>query len=91
MSGTIGQATNGAVVILEHRYYGQSQPFRDMSVANLKYHTIAQAMDDLVYFAQNVNLTMPGGDTDAIRPHKAPWILLGGSYAGALTSWTLNQ
>ncbi|TEB28027.1 peptidase S28 [Coprinellus micaceus] len=91
MSGTIAQATNGAVVILEHRYYGESQPFRDMSVAHLEYHTIAQAMDDLVYFAQNVNLTMPGGDTDAIRPHKAPWILLGGSYAGALTSWTLNQ
>ncbi|KAJ2922949.1 hypothetical protein H1R20_g14152, partial [Candolleomyces eurysporus] len=91
MVGTIAQATNGAAIVLEHRFYGQSNPYPDMTVESLQVHTIEQAMDDLVYFAQNAKLAMPGGDTESVRPHKAPWILLGGSYAGALTSWTLNQ
>lgn len=30
---------------------------------------------------------MPHGDE--LTPDKAPWILIGGSYAGALTSWTM--
>ncbi|KAF5313669.1 hypothetical protein D9611_010202 [Ephemerocybe angulata] len=91
MSGFIAQATNGAVINLEHRFYGKSMPFADMSVKSLQVHTVEQAIEDLVYFAQNVQLAMPGGKTDAVRPHKIPWILLGGSYSGALTSWTLNQ
>ena len=41
---------------------------------------IQQAIDDLEYFAKNVNLPMPGGDS--VTPDKAPWILVGGSYAG---------
>lgn len=30
---------------------------------------------------------MPGGD--AVGPEEAPWVLVGGSYSGALTSWTM--
>jgi hypothetical protein len=30
---------------------------------------------------------MPGGD--AVKPGQAPWILIGGSYSGALTGWTM--
>lgn len=41
---------------------------------------IQQAIEDLEYFAKNVNLPMPGGDS--VTPDKAPWILVGGSYAG---------
>ena len=74
-------------IVLEHRYYGESNPFNDLSVASLEYHTIQQAIDDLVYFAQNVQLPMPGGDQ--VTPDQAPWILVGGSYAGALTSFTM--
>ena len=34
------------------------------------------------------SLPMPGGD--AVKPvTQAPWILVGGSYSGALTGWTL--
>ncbi|KAJ8469607.1 hypothetical protein ONZ51_g8879 [Trametes cubensis] len=41
----------------------------------------------LEYFAKNVDLPMPGGD--AVKPGQAPWVLIGGSYSGALTSFTV--
>lgn len=73
--------------MLEHRYYGLSNPFGDLSSASLKYHTIQQAIDDLEYFAKNVKLAQPDGDS--VKPGQAPWVLIGGSYSGALTSFTL--
>ena len=73
--------------MLEHRFYGESAPFADLSTPNMTYHTIQQAIDDHEYFAKNVKLAMPGGNS--VGPTKAPWILVGGSYSGALTSWTM--
>lgn len=74
--------------MLEHRFYGNSTPGGDLSVQHLQFHTIQQAIDDLEYFANNVKLAMPGGD--AVKPNvQAPWVLIGGSYSGALTSWTM--
>ncbi|GLB34086.1 putative to MEROPS serine peptidase family S28 [Lyophyllum shimeji] len=85
--GQIAQQQNGSTILLEHRFYGFSNPRPDLSVESLRLHTIQQAIDDLVYFAQHVHLPMPGGDQ--VTPDKAPWILIGGSYSGALTSWTM--
>lgn len=73
----------------EHRFYGLSNPKPDLSVASLQLHTLAQAVEDLVYFAENVQLAMPGGNN--VQPGKAPWVLIGGSYAGALTAWTMTR
>ncbi|KAI0065740.1 peptidase S28 [Artomyces pyxidatus] len=86
INGQIAQQQKGATIVLEHRYFGLSNPFSDLSVASLKYHTVQQAIDDLAYFADNVKLPMPGGDQ--VPPSKAPWILIGGSYSGALTAFT---
>ena len=88
INGRIAQQENGATIVLEHRFYGESTPFGNLEVSSLKYHTIQQAIDDLEYFAKNVKLPMPGGD--AVKPTtQAPWILVGGSYSGALTGWTM--
>ncbi|OCH84125.1 peptidase S28 [Obba rivulosa] len=87
LNGLIADQQNGATVVLEHRFYGLSNPLPDLSSQSLRLHTIQQAIDDLEYFAKNVNLPMPGGDE--VAPGKAPWILIGGSYSGALTSWTM--
>lgn len=87
INGQVAQQEHGATIVIEHRYYGPSNPFSDMSEKNLKYHNIQQAIDDLEYFAKNVKLAMPGGDS--VGPTEAPWVLIGGSYSGALTSWTL--
>ena len=89
INGQIAQQEHGATIILEHRYFGLSNPFSDLSVPNLKYHTIRQAIEDLAYFAQNVQLPMPGGDS--VAAPNTPWILVGGSYSGALTSWTIQE
>ncbi|KAG6809627.1 hypothetical protein H0H92_015482 [Tricholoma furcatifolium] len=87
MNGMIAQQQNGSTIVLEHRFFGLSNPYPDLTEESLKLLTIQQAIDDLVYFAQNVNLPMPGGDH--LTPDHAPWIIIGGSYAGALTSWTM--
>ncbi|KAG8840366.1 hypothetical protein FRB91_006171 [Serendipita sp. 411] len=54
-------------------------------------HTIEQAIEDLVYFARNVHLPFPEAieDGNNVGPDKNPWILVGGSYSGALVSWTM--
>ncbi|KAI1784405.1 peptidase S28 [Ganoderma leucocontextum] len=87
INGRIAQALNGSTIVLEHRFFGASNPYNDLSVESFQVHTVQQAVDDLVYFAQNVQLPMPGGDQ--LAPGKAPWVLVGGSYAGALTSFTM--
>ncbi|KAI0309978.1 serine carboxypeptidase S28-domain-containing protein, partial [Amylostereum chailletii] len=87
INGQIAQQEKGAAIVLEHRYYGLSNPFPDLTVKSLKYHTIQQGVDDLEYFAKHVKLPMPGGDK--VAPGQAPWILVGGSYAGALTAFTM--
>ena len=89
INGLIAQQQNGSTIVLEHRFYGYSNPYPDLTVNSLKVHTIQQAIDDLVYFAENVKLPMPNGDQ--VGPDNAPWILVGGSYSGALTSWTLVE
>ncbi|KIM91231.1 hypothetical protein PILCRDRAFT_59170 [Piloderma croceum F 1598] len=89
INGQIAQQQKGATIVLEHRFYGQSNPYNNLSVQSLQVHTIQQAIEDLVYFAENVKLAMPGGDN--VTPDVAPWILIGGSYAGALTAWTMTN
>ncbi|KIK54084.1 hypothetical protein GYMLUDRAFT_232374 [Collybiopsis luxurians FD-317 M1] len=88
INGQIAQQQSGSTIVLEHRYYGLSNPVPDLSGKNMKYHTIQQAIDDLEYFANNVVLPMPNGDK--LSPATAPWVvLIGGSYGGALTAWTM--
>ncbi|KAG2749898.1 hypothetical protein P692DRAFT_201788590 [Suillus brevipes Sb2] len=87
INGLIAQQQNGAAVIMEHRFFGFSNPYDNLKSQSLALLTIQQAIDDLVYFATTADLPMPGGD--AVKPGQAPWVLVGGSYPGALTSYTM--
>ncbi|KAI0644791.1 peptidase S28 [Trametes meyenii] len=89
LNGRVAQELNGATVVLEHRFFGDSNPYQNLSIESFRVHTVEQAIQDLVYFAQNVHLPMPSGDQ--VAPGKAPWILIGGSYSGALTSYTMSS
>ncbi|KAI6044410.1 peptidase S28 [Pisolithus marmoratus] len=90
INGLIAQQQNGATIVIEHRFFGLSNPYPDLSSQSLAVLTIQQAIDDLVYFAGQASLPMPGGAS--VKPDTTPWILIGGSYAGALTAWTMvNQ
>ncbi|KAI0054263.1 hypothetical protein BV25DRAFT_1776703, partial [Artomyces pyxidatus] len=88
MVGLIAQQQHGAMIEIEHRYYGQSSPMANLSSANLRYHTIDQAIEDLAYFAQNVHLPILGGDQ--LSPSHAPWVLVRGSYSGDGTIFLMS-
>ncbi|PGG95156.1 hypothetical protein AJ79_10223 [Helicocarpus griseus UAMH5409] len=88
----LAQATNGLGVVLEHRYYGKSVVTEDLSAKNLRFLTTEQAMADSAYFAQNVVFEGVDGKDLDLRVGKggkdqAPWIIYGGSYAGAQVSF----
>ncbi|KAG0695749.1 peptidase S28 [Suillus ampliporus] len=87
INGLIAQQQKGAAILIEHRFFGSSNPYDNLTSQSLALLTIEQAIDDLVYFATMADLPMAGGD--AVKPGQAPWILIGGSYSGALTSWTM--
>lgn len=66
--------------MLEHRYYGKSQPTSDMSTDNLIYLNSEQALADLASFRnfihRSYNLTAAN-----------KWVSFGGSYSGSLSAW----
>jgi hypothetical protein len=78
--GQIAQQEHGAVLLFEHRFFGFSNPYPDLKTESLNLLTLDQSIEDIVYFAENVNLPMPGGDI--VTPDVAPWIIGGGSYSG---------
>jgi hypothetical protein len=83
-------ATNGLGVILENRYYGESWPFDNSTTDNLRYLTTEQTIADNAYFAQNaVFPNTTGGDN--LTADTTPWILYGGSLAGAQTAFSLVE
>ena len=65
-------------VALEHRYYGESQPFPSQTTENLKFLSMDQALEDLAVFEkfaqEKLNLT-------------GKWIAVGGSYPGELAAF----
>lgn len=68
------------VMALEHRYYGASNPVKDMSTENLKYLTSEQALEDLARFMTN-------DDIKTIVGENAKWFVFGGSYPGNMAAW----
>lgn len=82
-------ATNGLGVIIENRYYGDSFPYTNLTTDTLAYLTNEQTIADFAYFAQHA--TFPGLDTNqSLTAPGTPWILYGGSLAGAQTSFTVK-
>lgn len=86
ITGLFAQAIGGAVVMMEHRYWGDSSPYSVLTTENLTYLTLDNSIKDTTYFARNVELPFDtNGSSNAIN---APWVFSGGSYSGALSAWT---
>lgn len=66
------------IVAIEHRYYGKSQPFSELTVENLQYLNTDEVIADLANF-QTVIMKKNNWN--------GPWIAIGGSYAGALSAY----
>ncbi|KAK8110265.1 uncharacterized protein PG998_006722 [Apiospora kogelbergensis] len=79
------QATNGIGVILEHRYYGESWPVKDLNTPNMRFLTTDQALADTAYFAQHVKF--PGLEHLDLTSATTAYIAYGGSYAGAFVAF----
>merc|ERR1712032_1510079 len=70
-------ATYGArLLVLEHRFYGDSQPFDDWSLENLAYLSSQQALSDLAYFLGAMK-----------KEYDSEVLVIGGSYPGAMSAW----
>ena len=78
---------NGLGVILENRYYGESYPYNTSTTDQLAYLTTEQTIADNEYFATHA--TFPGIDADLCAPN-TPWIVYGGSLAGAQTAFSIK-
>jgi hypothetical protein len=72
------KALNASVVALEHRYYGQSVPFANLTLENMKYLTVHNALEDAAAFQRFAKQNLP---------LTGPWIAVGGSYAGMLAAF----
>ncbi|CUS09404.1 unnamed protein product [Tuber aestivum] len=78
------------LILWEHRFYGASMPdmtsamrFTPDKIADyLKYHTIEQALEDVVVFAKQFTF-----GNEIVSPGEVPWVFLGGSYPGARGAW----
>ncbi|KAB8296041.1 hypothetical protein EYC80_008849 [Monilinia laxa] len=86
ITGLYAQEVKGAVVMVEHRYWGESSPYENLTTTNLQLLTLKQAIADFVYFAKTVDL--PFDTNHSSNAATAPWIFSGGSYSGALSAWT---
>lgn len=55
LSGELAKVSHGATIVLESRFIAKSNPGPDLSAKTLAgLHTIEQAVEDIVYFSQNV-------------------------------------
>jgi len=80
---TLAKELNALVVMIEHRYYGQTLPFGDDSykVENMVWNNAEQVLVDYAIFLQNLRSANP----DQLM--KSAFIGFGGSYGGMLVSW----
>jgi pimeloyl-ACP methyl ester carboxylesterase len=76
----LAQTYKGLIVTLEHRYYGKSHPFAQLTTDNLQYLSSRQALADLAVFITNFTRNLN-------PPHERRIFTIGGSYSGALSAW----
>ncbi|KAK6535704.1 hypothetical protein TWF694_002154 [Orbilia ellipsospora] len=85
-TGLIAKEIGAAVVVVEHRYWGTSTPCTDLTAKCLQHLTLRNSIADFVRFAKEVKL--PFDTSGQSNADNAPWIMIGGSYPGALAAWT---
>ena len=85
-TGVLAEKIGAATIVIEHRYWGTSTPFTNLTTANMTYLTLDNAIHDLTYFASKAHL--PFASYASSNADAVPWVLMGGSYSGALSAWT---
>ncbi|KAF5300718.1 hypothetical protein FQR65_LT09114 [Abscondita terminalis] len=70
----------GKIVVLEHRYYGRSSPFSNLTTENLVYLNVEQALEDIANFVDAMKKTRAELSTSKVA-------VFGCSYSGSLATW----
>ncbi|KAJ2091781.1 hypothetical protein GGI16_005973 [Coemansia sp. S142-1] len=83
---SLASETNGLMVAIEHRFFGDSNPMPDLSGASLKYLTLENTLEDFAHFIRVVKTNSSSLFKTAI-PAKSKIVFVGGSYGGALAAW----
>lgn len=69
---------------VEHRYYGESYPVNTWnSTQDYRFLSSEQALEDLAVFISTMKKKMPARASGLSRR----WVVVGGSYPGALSAW----
>ncbi|CAL6094596.1 Serine_peptidase [Hexamita inflata] len=95
--GEIAMKYNAPIFELEHRFYGESQPFAEsetpLASENLKYLSSRHAIADLVNFIYQTDKQYCIAQGKTYIPGKTclRWMIAGGSYAGAVSAWITQQ
>lgn len=80
----ISKRTHSVIYCLEHRFYGKSLPFSDISPKSLQYLSIDQVIDDVGTFATYLQ-------TYKCFNQKCRVLLVGEGYSGSIAVWTKQQ
>ena len=70
------------LVDVEHRFYGESHPTKDMGDESIGLLSSQQALADLANFVSWFSDSFDGTGTA-----ESPWVCFGGSYPGDLSAW----
>lgn len=88
-------ATNGLGIVLEHRYYGESNPLGSYSTDDLRFLNLRESLEDSANFIRNFKLpggvSVPGADANSFKPNVAPWLYQGCSYPGGKAAFMRQQ
>lgn len=76
------QRYQARLIALEHRFYGKSQPFNDLTTEHLSHLTIKNALADLAHFQRTITKE---------RGWTGKWVSFGGSYPGSLSAYYRMQ
>lgn len=75
---------NGILFYTEHRYYGVSRPVPDMTMDNLRFLSVDQALADLAHFIVHVKQSIPEVRHSGV-------ILVGASYSATMATWFMQK
>jgi thymus-specific serine protease len=91
----LAQQHGALMVVLEHRFYGESQPTADLSTRNMRYLTSEQALGDVARYLQYLLAFDPSAPDAKSSPPLAlraktsasKVVAFGYSYGGTLAAW----
>ncbi|KOB75120.1 Carboxypeptidase 3 [Operophtera brumata] len=75
----LAQETKGAMFLSEHRYYGESKPFVNITTENLRFLSSRQALADVAGLLKQIK-SSPEFNSSKV-------VVVGGSYGGNLAAW----